>query len=212
MKTVGQMLKEARVEKRLSLQEVERSIKIRVPLLTAIEADEFHKLPSSLYAKGFIRNYAEFLGLSTERVMAFYRRQTKEVTKSSILPKSMAASLNPPLFQLTPGKFLGLVVGMLIIIFLAYLGSQYQRLNAPPQLSLTAPVNEAVVHEKRIAVEGKTESDATVLINGISTIVRDDGRFYELVPLDPGSNKITITATSRFGKATTIERVVTLTE
>ncbi|MCJ7826477.1 hypothetical protein MUP56_02585, partial [Patescibacteria group bacterium] len=57
---------------------------------------------------------------------------------------------------------------------------------------------------------GKTSSDATVTVNGVSVLVRSDGNFFDQVSLDPGVNTITITATSRFGKSTTIVRKVGL--
>lgn len=208
MKTVGSTLKEARVSKGLTLTQVEHATKIREKFLDAIEADAFNKLPSPAYAKGFVRNYAAFLGLSTDQVMAFFRRQTAESPKASLLPKGVSDPLNAPLVTLTPGRFIGILVGLLLLVFFIYLGGQYHRLSLPPSLHLDSPQDQAVVVEKRVVVEGKTDSDATVMINGVSAIVRDDGRFYDQVPLELGVNKITIVVTSKFGKTTTVTREV----
>jgi hypothetical protein len=59
-----------------------------------------------------------------------------------------------------------------------------------------------------VDILGKTDPDATVTINGINVLVRADGKFFDQVPLNSGVNKITIIATSRFGKTTTIVREV----
>ena len=208
MKTVGVMLREARVAKGISVQDVERATKIREKFILAIEEDDFSRLPSPSYAKGFVRNYAEFLGVPKERAMAFFRRQAKESSRTSLLPKGVADPLNTPFFHLTPGRFIGFLVAVLLAAFFLYLGGQYVRLNQPPTLSVSAPKNQTISTEQHIVVSGQTDSDSTVTINGISTIVRDDGSFYDQVALDPGVNKIVVTATSRYGKTATVTRDV----
>lgn len=208
MKTVGVMLKEARIAKGLTLQHVEQATKIREKFLLGIEADDFGRLPSLSYAKGFIRNYAEYLGIPSELVMAFFRRQTEESTRSSLLPKGVSDPLNTSFLQLTPGRFIGLLVTGLFVVFLFYFGSQYRNISRTPLLQLTSPADQSIVTQERVVVEGRTDPDATVTINGVSTIIRDDGRFYELVPVVLGVNKLSIIATSKFGKTTTITREV----
>ena len=140
--------------------------------------------------------------------MAFFRRQTTETPRAHLLPKGVADPLNAPFIHLTPGRFIGLLIPLLLIIFFVYLGGQYYRISQPPILSVDAPKNQAIVSEQHVVVEGKTDTDATVVINGVSTIVRDDGRFYDQVAINPGVNKLTIMATSRFGKSTTVKREV----
>lgn len=200
MKTVGVMLKEARKARGLTLSQVEHATKIREKFLERIEADNLSTLPSLSYAKGFIRNYAEFLGLSSEVVMAIFRRQTSESSKASLLPQGVSDPLNVPVWQLTPGRFLGLLAAGLFIVFFVYFFTQYNRLNQTPSLEIIAPTNQMIVSQARVVVEGKTDADATVTINGVSTIIRDDGRFYEQISLNSGVNKIIIEATSKFGK------------
>ena len=208
MKTVGIMLQEARTTKGLTPQDVERAIKIREKYIVAIEADDFGALPSPSYAKGFVRNYAEYLGLPTDAMMAFFRRQMTDVSKTSLLPKGVSVPLRTSWLHLTPGRFVGLLVSVLLIIFFLYLGRQYFRIGKAPPLAVTSPANQQITSSSRVVVEGQSDRDATVTINGISTIVRDDGRFYEQVAVEPGVNKITVTATSRFGKMTTVIKEV----
>jgi cytoskeletal protein RodZ len=203
MKTVGEMLREARVNKSLSLQEVEEGTKIRLKFLNAIESNDFSVMPSLSYAKGFVKNYSDYLGLNTNTVLAFFRRQTVEVPISSLLPKGMGEPLNRSSLQLTPGKFITLIAIVLVSLFLVYLGLQYRTLQQPPTLVIDDPKNQAVVTDKRIDILGKTDPDATITINGVSVLVRSDGKFFEQITLDPGVNKLSIVATSRLGKTTT---------
>lgn len=210
MKTVGSILHEARIAKHISLEEAEKSTKIRSKFLDGIERDDYRELPSISYAKGFVKNYAEYLGLDSTTVLAFFRRQTTDVSRSSLLPKREPAVLNKSLVQLTPGRFLAIILGSLVLIFLGYLGLQYRKINLPAALTIDAPTNQLVVHERRVDVFGTTDPDATVTVNGVSVLVRGDGKFFDQVTLEPGVNKITIVATSRFGKTTTIIREVGL--
>ncbi|MCX6793623.1 MAG: helix-turn-helix domain-containing protein [Candidatus Gottesmanbacteria bacterium] len=210
MKTVGSILKEARVARNIALAQAEQATKIRLKFLKAIESDDYSGLPSLSYAKGFVKNYSEYLGLDSSMVLAFFRRQTAEVTRSSLLPKGVSEPLGKSLFQLTPGKFLSGILIALALIFLGYLGFQYRKLNQPAFLSIESPTNQFVTHERRVDILGKTDPDATVTVNGINVLVRGDGKFFDQVPLDTGVNKITIIATSRFGKTTTVVREVGL--
>ncbi|MBI4066471.1 helix-turn-helix domain-containing protein [Candidatus Gottesmanbacteria bacterium] len=209
MKTVGSILREARLAKKLTYDQVEAATKIRAKFITAIEADDYRSLPSLGYAKGFVKNYGEFLEIPTETIMAFFRRQTKEITRSAILPKGVTEPLNRTWLQLTPGRFLVLLLAGLVVVFLSYLGLQYRQIQYPPSLTLEVPVEHALVVTKKIELLGRTDPDATVTVNDVSVLVRGDGRFFDQATLEPGANTITVIATSRFGKSTTVTRSIT---
>lgn len=208
MKTVGSILRQARLSKSLTLEQVELDTKIRLKFLEGIESDDYSTLPSQSYAKGFIKNYGAYLGLNTDTLLAFFRRQTLDVPKSSLLPKGVSEPLNQPFFRLTPGRFLAFLLAGLAVVFLAYFGLQYRNLQLPPSLSIESPKEKFITSEKRLDVLGKTDPDATVTINGVSVIVRSDGKFFDQVTLVPGINKITVASTSRYGKSITIVREV----
>jgi cytoskeletal protein RodZ len=74
MKTAGDLLKEKRLIKELSLQDVATKTKIKIEYLDAIENSNFSALPSSTFAKGFLRNYASFLYLNPDTIVAMFRR------------------------------------------------------------------------------------------------------------------------------------------
>jgi hypothetical protein len=208
MKTVGSILQEARTAKKITFEQAETATKIRLKFLQSIESDDYSGLPSLSYAKGFVKNYSEYLGLDSGTVLAFFRRQTTDVSRTSLLPKKDMIATSG--FHLTPGRFLAGILLIFLCIFLGYLGFQYRKLNQPASLSIESPVNQFVTHERRVDLLGKTDPDATVTVNGINILVRADGKFFDQIPLDVGPNKIIIVATSRFGKTTTIVREVGL--
>ena len=60
---IGNSLREARVRQGLDYGQVELGTKIRAKYIRALEDEEFEILPTGTYTKGFLRSYAEFLGL-----------------------------------------------------------------------------------------------------------------------------------------------------
>lgn len=66
---LGQTFAQRRAELKLSLKEAESATSIRRVYLEAIEAGEMDKLISPVYAQGFVRQYAVFLGLDGDRII-----------------------------------------------------------------------------------------------------------------------------------------------
>jgi cytoskeletal protein RodZ len=69
LKRVGIMLKTKRKELNLSLKEVENSTSIRTGYLEAIEEGKVHHFISGVYAVGFFKQYAAFLGLDPDKII-----------------------------------------------------------------------------------------------------------------------------------------------
>ena len=60
---IGNSLREARLRKELDFPELEEGTKIRAKYLRALEDENFEQLPASTYVRGFLRTYADYLGL-----------------------------------------------------------------------------------------------------------------------------------------------------
>jgi len=59
----GRYLRREREMREISLEEISRETKIKLPTLTALEEDRFPDLPPTAFVRGFVRNYAECIGL-----------------------------------------------------------------------------------------------------------------------------------------------------
>lgn len=68
--SIGEQLREAREAQGLTLEAVERAIRIRAKQLAALEADDYTVFASALQARGFLRNYAAHLGLDADALLA----------------------------------------------------------------------------------------------------------------------------------------------
>jgi cytoskeletal protein RodZ len=76
MTEFGQLLRQAREAKGVSLAQAERATRIRRDYLEALEAHEFAHLPATTYARGIVRNYAAYLGLDPAEMLAGYEGLT----------------------------------------------------------------------------------------------------------------------------------------
>ncbi len=69
MKNIGEIFKQRRKELNLSLKEVENATSIRMSYLQSIEDGEVQKLISPVYAQGFLRQYALFIGIDGDKII-----------------------------------------------------------------------------------------------------------------------------------------------
>src|ERR671933_1135410 len=65
---IGPVLQQKRREKGLSLRDVEQATKIRTRYLEGLEREDYSVLPDAVYVQGFLKTYANFLGLDGERL------------------------------------------------------------------------------------------------------------------------------------------------
>jgi len=90
METIGQQLRAEREKKGLSIKEIEAAISIRALYINAIEEGNYAIVPGEVYLKGFIRNYANYLGLNGQEMVASYRQ-----AQEPIVPEVAETSAEP---------------------------------------------------------------------------------------------------------------------
>ncbi len=76
---IGEVLKRTRTRHKIDIRNVEQQTKIRIKYLRALENEEWDVLPGPAYAKGFLRTYAQFLGLDGDALVDEYRRTVEAV-------------------------------------------------------------------------------------------------------------------------------------
>jgi cytoskeletal protein RodZ len=106
---IGDSLREARARRGLSAEDVQKGIRIRERYLTALEEERWEMLPGEAYAKGFLRTYAEFLGLDGQLYVDEYNSRQRGRDEEPLLPESLAS--RPRM----PGRALRTVAGALVL-------------------------------------------------------------------------------------------------
>lgn len=72
MDEIGHILREARENKGLTVEDVQAQIRINARYLTALESGQYSALPTPVHVRGFLRNYARFLGLDPQPLLDRY--------------------------------------------------------------------------------------------------------------------------------------------
>lgn len=202
---VGQKLKEERIRKGYSLEDVAKATKIKVAFLQAIEKGEYKKLHSSAYAHGFVKNYGAFLGLSSKETLPLFRREFDEKKAYRVLPEGFSER-EISIARRMPMPRTMLIGGLFFLCFFGYILFQYRYAFMSPSLTIISPKENQVLSKTNIEVSGRADPNATVYINTVPVTVNENGDFKKTISVFPGKETITVKAVSRFGKENVIER------
>jgi cytoskeletal protein RodZ len=201
MKTIGEILKNARVRKKHSLKSLEEITKIKGSFIDSIEKQKWESLPSFSTVLGFVKSLSAPLGLDEKSTIAFLKRDYP--------PKNLRISPKPDVggkFIWSPKLTFAVGIGLAILAILGYFGFQYYRFISPPRLSVESPKEDQVVASDSVTVFGSTDSDAKITVNNQPVLISNDGNFSVDIPIAPETHNITVVATNRSGKSTTISR------
>lgn len=97
---VGEILRRTRDHYGQSLTDIERALRIRASQIEAIESGDIEKLPGRVYAIGFVRSYAEYLGLDGNKMVHLFKIQvgTKTVSPELHFPVMASETKIPPVW------------------------------------------------------------------------------------------------------------------
>ncbi len=172
--TVGEILKDARLKKKLKIEAVADKIRIRAQYLEAIENGEFGELPGPTYASGFVRTYASFLGLDANAIYDRFRDESANIGQ-----KMSLAVMEPEEEGTSPGKK-ELLLALLLIVLgygLWYAFSSYEQNKTAEEESAPVP-DEAVtitVSEDSYAAEDKNaKPEVKVIETAISEPIAEE--------------------------------------
>ncbi len=90
---IGSALRAARERRGLELGELARETRIRERYLSALEQEQFELLPARAYAKGFLRVYADFLGLDGRLIVEEFNARFPEAEQPELAPPTASPTL-----------------------------------------------------------------------------------------------------------------------
>ena len=116
--SVGATLRAARLARGMEIDSVSQSIHIRPTQLKAIEDNDIESLPGMTYAVGFVRSYANFLGLNgAEIVHRFKAEQGHNQPSKLTFPEPIAESRVPDPMMVGVGAFMAVVILVLWTVY-----------------------------------------------------------------------------------------------
>lgn len=194
--SLGKYLKRERENRKVSLKEVSKQIKVREPFLRAVEEDRRDLLPSVTYVKGFLSAYAKYLGLDSNEVILRYEAESK-------IEPIIRPELPPEKRMLWNSKYLwtigGVIIVGFIVLYLLLSPSQPPVVPLPPKpepQKTIPPPPLPPVSEKPSVLEEKGISLAVKAVERTWVAIQIDGQTVREATFQPGEN-FTYRATKR---------------
>jgi len=124
---VGDLLRRMRKHYGLTLLDVEDALRIREIQIEAIERGDTSNLPGRVYAIGFVRTYAEYLGLDGDKIVHLFKAQYMDTTPPScelVFPVAASETKTPPAW---------VVFASILVVFIILLVWGYKTYNDQPR-------------------------------------------------------------------------------
>ncbi|MBQ3670462.1 MAG: helix-turn-helix domain-containing protein [Treponema sp.] len=176
MESYGEILKKAREEKYLDFDTISRETSITRRYIEALESEQENIFPGGTYLKGFLKSYAEYLGLDSERILQLYRSKTLQ---ESPVPVELTAHekpkfLLPLIFSIVGAVLVGTIV-VLVIFFNKKLEDAKEAAQAKAYIAKEYTLTEEPLKEKLFEndklILGTTGGNITL------TVATTDGKF-----------------------------------
>lgn len=111
--SVGDILRRARLKKGLDVEDLGYAIRVSASHIIAIEEGRFGVLPGRTYALGFIRAYAEYVGIDGDKIIGLLKRQSGEVIAPKDITPNSPSTLED--YALPTGKMFAVIIALLLI-------------------------------------------------------------------------------------------------
>jgi len=123
MSSFGETLKRERELRQISLREIAEATKINLRYLDALERDDFRHLPGGVFNKGFVRAYAQFIGIDPETmVMAYLEEEGRQLSRAARASGATPPRIHEPeapVRSIASRLWLAALVIVLIVVLLA---------------------------------------------------------------------------------------------
>ncbi|KKQ40177.1 MAG: hypothetical protein US58_C0023G0011 [Candidatus Magasanikbacteria bacterium GW2011_GWA2_37_8] len=148
----------------------------------------------------YVREYATALNLNPETTIYKF---TQENGLNDIAQIHPHRSIKNFPFSSIALLLRNLLIAVLVLIFAIYLIWQIKGIVTPPKLTIYTPLEGSLSSRPIAIVQGITEKECHININGQDIMADEQGNFTTLINLSTGVNTITISATKKHGKTTT---------
>lgn len=201
MLSVGEIIKKERLNKKLTIEEIEKKIKVRAKYLKAIEENNWSVFSSKIYIVGVLKNYSRFLNLDEKKVLAFFRRDYERQEEINFKKRISSKYLTPETRTIFKRFFF-----ILILFFFFYFGYQLYLYFSPPRVEILSPKKIFFTREEKIKIVGKTDVYTSIFIFDRRIYQNKEGIFEYEFPLKEGENKLIIELRGANGKKTIVEK------
>ena len=194
-KTLGDRLREVREQSGASVKQVADDLKIKQSYVEALEKSDYTQLPSRVFVKNYVRNYAKYLRVSTETANQMLEEEFAVYENGPEIPTIDRHHTKRPL-KLVHFVVAGAIL-MLVLLITAYFTTEIANIAQPPPLEIASIPDQLNVDERFVTISGTTVVEASVTINEQPVDVDIDGSFSQVMGLQEGVNVFKIVAKTR---------------
>lgn len=205
--TLGEKLKKLREENLYSVKRLVKKIYIHKKYIDALEKNDYTDLPDEIYTKNYIIAYVKFFRRDPAPYVNAY---LDEMGKNKIAKKDKNKNIPRFIFPARMIRFVTLL--SIIVAFTAYIGFEIKEITTSPNLEIFEPIDEIIVKNPIILINGRSERETRIKINGELIMPNADGTFKEEVDLQRGLNIIKISAAKKYSKENAIYRKIIFDE
>ncbi len=192
-RTIGEVLRTAREERGETIEDIERITHVGKKYVAALESNDLKKLPEAVYAKKFVKALASHYGLDPE---AAAENLLKEMSAGAgaltnrhpinfVAGRSLVAA---PILL----KTVAIIVAFVGIV--GYFAFSVRNILKPPSVTLYSPHDDQVFPTSRVVLEGVTEREVDLSVNGEPISINADGSFKDILNLPPGVSNLRLVA------------------
>jgi len=203
--TVGEKLRQKRRLKNLRIEDIAKLINIRADYLIALEEELFDKLPSGLYGKNYLKEYASFLGLNPNELLKIWQEQFSAGSDNDPFSQKIVAKNK---FIIFPRIIRNIIISIGVLICFLYLIFYFKKVITPPKLTNIQPPQNMLTKANLITISGQSEIEAEIRINNEVILNNHSGFFSQDINLKKGLNTIIITAKKKYSGAETVIREI----
>lgn len=208
IKSVGEILRDERLSHNVTIEFLAKKTKIKQEYLEYLEDNQFEKLPSAPFIKGYIKTYARIFGFEYKPLVAILRRDYKESAKGKLVPREFIKPVLRKKITWNPMTASVMITGSIFATLALFVIYKWYIFNRPPFLDIYSPEENGEV-SSQIVVKGKTDPESLLVVNSQPVTLQPDGSFNTqiLMPRE-GLTTITIESTDKRGKTNLIQKTV----
>lgn len=198
-RTIGESLRAARLGRGESIEDVERLTTVGKKFVTALEANDLKTLPEPVYAKKFVKALAKHYGLDQETAAESLLREMAVATEAPAAGRPVNF-IEGRRLAAQPILFKSVALGVLFLGIIGYFAYSVQSILKPPGVTLYSPHDDQVFPNGRVVLDGLTEPEVDLSVNGEAVLIEADGSFKDVLNLPPGVSHLRLAAKKKHSR------------
>lgn len=197
MESLGRYLRERRAQRGMSLEELSARTRIGLPMLRALEEDDYPSLPVEVTVKGFLRSYARCLGLDEQEVIDRYQQYAAEyfqIAQDANPIGRVEQTIAPHALRRHRLTLAGLTIVALVVAIssIVALGPHADQQH-PASIAIPPPLSPPIAPEAPTVPQNSSDRDLPQ--NAVPLLPPAEEPLAKPKPIDSAQQEITISAT-----------------